>query len=221
MWRISGFIISLLLLHSVCGAQDTVRYPINAMKGLRVGVDVSKLAFPVIYNGERFGFEASADVHVFSNMFAVVEAGWLKVNLDEAMYHYQENGMYGRAGIDWNLLKSRRPGSNDLVYAGVRYGFSLFNHWADRVSTPGYYWPDATDLSIPKTMLSAQWLELMLGVKGELLKNFYAGISFRFRFRFVHPNDPYSIPYQIPGYGVGNQKWAIGIHYYVSYNFHL
>ena len=222
MKRISGFIISLLLLLPVwCSAQDTVRYPINAMKGIRIGVDISKLLLPVIYKGERIGFEATADMHIKNNLFATAEAGWLNVNLDKNDFHYRGNGVYAKAGVDNNLLKSRRPNSNDIVYAGGRYGFSVFSHHADKISIPGYFWPDATDQVIPKNTMHAHWVELLLGVKAEVLKNLYIGLNFRCKFMLVSPKDDYSTPYLIPGYGEGNQGFALGINYCVSYNFHF
>jgi hypothetical protein len=222
MRRISGFIISvMLLLPMLCSAQDTIRYPINAMKGIRLGVDFSKLLLPVIYKSERMGFEATADVHIKGNMFAAAEAGWLNVNLDKEDFHYRENGMYGKLGVDYNLLKSRRPNSNDIVFAGARYALSVFSHQADHITIPGHFWPDATDGSIPKNTMHAHWLELLLGVKAEVLKNLYAGMTFRLKFRIVSPKDDYSVPYLIPGYGYGNSGFELGINYCVSYNFHF
>ena len=222
MQRISGFIISILLLLPVwCSAQDTIRYPVNAMKGIRIGVDVSKLLLPVMYKGERMGFEGTVDKYIKGNFFAVAEAGWLYVNLNNDTYHYKANGLYGKAGTDYNLLKSRRPNSNDIVYAGARYGLSVFSHQAENVTIPGHFWPDATDQSIPKNTMSAHWLELLLGVKAEVLKNLYVGLTFRFKFKIVSPKDNYSTPYMIPGYGNGNEGYALGLNYYVSYNIHF
>ena len=211
----------MLLLPVWCSAQDTVRYPINAMKGIRIGIDISKPLLPLIFNGERIGFEATADMHIKDNIFAVAEAGWLYINLNRDNYHYRGNGLYGKAGGDYNLLKSRRPGSNDIVYAGGRYGFSVFGHHADGVTIPGYFWPDATEQIIPKNIMNAHWLELLLGVKAEVLKNLYVGLNFRLKFMIVSPKDNYSTPYLIPGYGEGNQGFALGINYCVSYNFHF
>ena len=210
-----------LLLPVWCSAQDTVRYPINEMKGIRIGVDISKLLLPVIYKGERMGFEATADMHVKGNIFATAEAGWLNVNLDKEEYHYRQNGMYLKAGVDYNLLKSRRPYSNDIVYAGGRYGLSVFNHQADRITVPGHFWDDATNEVIPKNTMYAHWLEILFGIKAEVLKNLYAGMTFRLKFTIVSPKDDYSTPYMIPGFGNGNSGFALGINYYVSYNIHF
>ena len=223
MQRISGFIISILLVLPVwCSAQDTIRYPINEMKGIRVGVDISKLLLPVMYSGKRIGFEATADMHVKGNFFGVAEAGWLRVKLDiDTAFLYKQNGFYGKVGIDYNLLKSKRPYSNDILYAGVRYGFSVFNQQAENVTIPGHFWPDATGLAIPKSTMTAHWIEMLLGVKAEVLNNLYVGLTFRFKFKIVSPKDSYSTPYQIPGYGNGNEGYALGLNYYVSYNFHF
>lgn len=222
MQRISVFIISLALLSPLwCSAQDTIRYPINDMKGIRIGVDISKFLLPVIYKHERMGFEATADMHIKDNFFATAEAGWLNVNLNREEFHYRQNGLYGKLGVDYNLIKSRRPYSNDIVYAGGRYGFSVFNHQADRVTVPGHFWDNATDSAIPKNTMNAHWLELLFGVKAEVLKNLYAGMTFRLKFMIVPPKDNYSTPYMIPGFGNGNSGFAMGINYYVSYNLHF
>jgi hypothetical protein len=108
-----------------------------------------------------------------------------------------------------------------MVYAGVRYGFSVFNQQAENVTVPGYFWTDGTNLAIPKNTMSAHWLEMLLGVKAEVLNNLYIGLTFRFKFRIVSPKDKYSTPYQIPGYGNGNEGYALGLNYYVSYNIHF
>jgi hypothetical protein len=222
MRKISGFFISVLMPVSLwCSAQDTLRYPINDMKGIRIGIDMAKFVLPAISHGERKGFELSGDMHVKGNFFAVAESGWLNVNLRDTAFHYRSNGFYGRLGIDYNLLKSRRPGSNDLFYAGFRYGVSLFSHQADDVYIMGHYWPDAPSQSIPKTALHAHWIEFLAGVKAEVLKNFYIGIIFRGKFRVVAPSDKYSKPYQIPGYGAGSSKFVLGLNYYFSYNIHF
>ena len=209
----------LLLLPVWCNAQDSTRYPINAMKGIRIGIDISKPALYLMYNRERLGFEAAADMHIKNNLFATAETGWLRVNLDRTDFHYQENGLYGKLGIDYNQLKSRRPNSNDIVYTGVRYGFSTFNQQGEGINVPGHYWPDATDQIIPKTTLNAHWAELLFGVKAEVLRNLYLGMTFRFKFMLVSPKDKYCIPYLIPGYGNGYEKYALGINYSLSYNF--
>ncbi|MDR2036423.1 MAG: DUF6048 family protein [Bacteroidales bacterium] len=219
MKKISGFIISLALsLPLLCNGQDTTRYPINEMKGIRIGIDLAKLAFPFIYDKERVGFEVSVDKFIWKNIFGVAEVGWLDVDLDRDTYHYQLNGLYGKLGIDYNLLKSRRPFSNDLFYAGFRYGMSFFSHKADDITVPGYYWPDASSQSISKTSMNAHWIELLMGVKAEVLKNFYIGLIFRGKFRIASPKGKYSNAYVIPGYGNGADGFSLGLNYYISYN---
>lgn len=199
-------------------AQDTIRYPINPMKGVRIGIDVAKLALPLMYSGDRYGFEATVDVHIKKNFFATVEGGWLEANINKEEYRYHSSGYYGKLGADYNVLKSRVPNSNDIFYVGARYAFSMFSFECDDVTIPGYYWPDATGQSIPKTDLSAQWLELLMGVKAEVLKNFYIGLTLRGKFLLATPKDDYSAAYQIPGYGDGTKRFVGGLNYYISYN---
>ena len=220
--KISGFIISLALLNCVlANAQDTIRYPVNAMKGVRIGFDVSKFAMPLIYKGNPLGIEVTADVHVKDNFFATAEAGWVKLELQMPDFRYWSSGYFGKLGTDYNLLKSRRPFNNDIVYGGLRYAFSTFSHQADQINMQGYFWPNASGLNFPKYTMQAHWLELLLGVKAEVLKNLYVSLTFRFKFIVSAPKDNYSKPYLIPGYGHGNENFAIGLNYYISYNIHF
>ena len=230
MMRISRYIISFVVLLSVlrmqytpamCNEQDTTRIYINPMKGIRIGVDFSKFLYPFIYNWERTGFEATADMHIKKNLFGAVEAGWLYINLNRTDYLYKQYGFYGKFGIDYNLLKQKVPGSNDILYGGVRYGFSTFNQQAEQITITSHYWQDATGQTIPLTFMTSHWLEFLLGVKAEVLKNFYVGMSFRLKFRVIKPKDDFSTPYMIPGYGNGNASTAIGINYCLSYNLHF
>jgi hypothetical protein len=195
-----------------------MRYPINAMKGIRVGVDLSKLALPLLSRHERMGFEITVDKHVKGNFFATAEAGWLQTDLSRETYHYMSSGFYGKIGIDYNLLKSRRPGSNDILYGGLRYGMSVFSHKGEDITVPGYYWENATAQDIPQTVMSSGWIEFLLGIKAEVIKNFYIGMTFRGKFRIAKPKDNYSTPYFIPGYGSGSAGFALGLNYYLSYN---
>jgi hypothetical protein len=98
---------------------------------------------------------------------------------------------------------------------------SRFSHEADNVLVPGGYWADPPPQTIPKTSLTAHWIEFVAGVKAEVLKNFYLGIIFRGEFMIVSPKDKYAKPYQIPGYGKGTNTFVLGLNYYVSYNVHF
>ena len=167
------------------------------------------------------GLGVTADMHIKGNFFGTAEAGWLKVNLNKTDFRYRAEGYYARAGADYNMIKSRRPFSNDIVYAGARYCFSTFNHQADRIFVPGYFWHDASGLYFPKKSLTAHWAELLLGVKAEVLTNLYVGITFRLKFMLIAPKDEYSTPYMIPGYGNGGENFVIGINYFLSYNIHF
>ena len=222
MQRISGYIISLFLCFSaICSAQDTIRYPINEMKGVRIGVDLSTIPFMFIEKFERVGMGATADVHIKGNFFGVAEAGWLRVSLDKPDFHYRSDGFYARVGTDYNLLKPRRPFTNDIVYGGVRYCFSTLSHQADRVNVPGYFWGDGSGLSMPKNTMNVHWMELLLGVKAEVITNLYISLNFRLKFLIVSPKEEYSTPHNIPGYGNGSSNFVVGINYFLSYNIHF
>lgn len=184
-------------------------------EGPRIGIDVSRFMLPFIQKATKSGFEIQADYPYKGNFFPTVEFGYLSVDDVKETFHYANKGAYGRIGIDVNINKFESLADHDLVFVGARYGYS---HFAQETLGASYsnYW-GTIETSYPKNYLNAHWAELVFGLKGELLKNFFFGWSVRAKFLLAGSKDPNVKPYVIPGLGYTTTEVPFDFSITVSY----
>lgn len=127
---------------------------------------------------------------------------------------YRVSGHFFRVGVDANILY-KDPDHNVFSF-GLRYGRAKF----DDYMLFDYPTSDSTaykGLSAENKGLSANWLEMNMGMKVQIWKFFWMGYHARFKFRPRYTSDSL-IPFEIPGYGrsqnvgSGNSTW--GFNYY-------
>jgi len=189
------------------------------IKGLRLGYDLSRLALllPDV-DTSRKAFEVSADFEIKPFYYAVAEYGRQKVHVANDYYDYSSDGNYFRIGFDYNFLgKKLSVDRYEMVFGGIRYCFSSCTHQATDLYIPDNYWGDVHIGGLSSSKVTANWLELTAGIRGELIKNVFVGWSFRARLMMFGKQDEVMYPYYIPGFGTGNRKAAIGFNYYVYY----
>ena len=209
----AAFIFSLcLLLPLKLTRQDTLR-----TYGPRIGLDIVRFA-KLLAEPTEIGAEASLDLEVYKNIYAVMEAGYNSISIEEESFTYILNGAYTRIGMDYNLLPVKDRSVHHAIFLGGRYGISRFKHEADNIVSPNSYWGD---FSLDQYVNSSfgQWVELTGGMKTELLKNFFLGWTVRYKILLSKGNDQVMDPYSIPGYGRGNTNRGFGISYSVLYKF--
>lgn len=216
--KILRFIFILLLISPFAGfgqnKKEVWRY-----EGPRFGIDLSRFMMPYIQKSVRSGFELQADYPYKGNWFPTVEAGYQNVNDVKDSFHYTNKGAYARIGVDVNINKFESLADNDLVFVGLRYGFSRF---AQETLDANYanYW-GAIKTSFPQRNLNAHWAELVFGLKGELLPNFFFGWSVRAKFPLAISKDPHVTPYVVPGLGFTNTDVPFDFSITVSYRIPL
>ncbi len=188
-------------------ASDTI-----LSNGLRIGFDVGRIANYYLRNRRNFSLEASADVG-YQRWLGVAELGYATITNSRAQsYDYKSNGVYGRVGIERNLLK----GGDDVVFWGLRYGVSQLSYQYGSYVVSDSVWGNTTG-TIPQTSVMQHWGELVGGIKGMVFKNVYLGFTLRFRVKINGNYAPETSPIEIPGYGNALKTTAFGISYYVSY----
>ncbi|MEI7523994.1 MAG: DUF6048 family protein [Mariniphaga sp.] len=214
MTRILVSILTLLLISSFpVLAQtkgDTWRY-----EGPRIGMDLSRFLLPTMQSAKRNGWEIQADIPYKGNLFPTFEMGMQWFDDKQSTFDYKNNGTYARLGIDMNIVKFESLKDHDFVFVGVRYGYSVFNQQTDNIGTTNYWGTITT--SLPRHDMSAQWGELVFGMKGELLPNFFFGWSLRAKFPIEVTKDINMHPYIIPGIGKTGGgtpfDFSVGVYY--------
>lgn len=225
---ISTYIIALLVLSNLLMPISAHAQEIKILsenkeeelpfyQGLMVGVDVSGLASKA-FGSDAFSSEISIHANLKNRFFPVVEIGYGKTDTtgEETNIHYQTSAPFFRVGMDYNVFY-KKPHLPGYFTVGLRYGFSSFTY---DMQSPDLVDPNWGHTSIPVTYndvkSNAGWLELVLGMKTQVYKDFYMGFTVRYRARQSMKKHENTEPYYIPGYGRGKTS-NFGITYSLSY----
>ncbi len=183
---------------------DTIPYKY----GLRIGIDLAGPISMIIDNDHKL-FKGNFDARIYKNYFIAGEFGYEKHSDITENLKYTSDGAFVMIGGDYDLL-GYTPGRNDLLAFGVRYGFATMNQTVDEYRIQNGYWNDDTYIgSIDAQQAYAHWLNVRMGLKVEVLHNFYLGLSAGVNFLFHDTKlDNFDNLY-IPGYGKNrnNKSW--------------
>lgn len=219
------FFISLLVTGIVLcqeetniSARDTL--PPAEKYGLRVGVDIGRFIRTAV-NDDYTGFEINADYRVYKNYYFAGEIGNESFLRDETNIEVEGAGSYIRLGFDYNTYKNWY-GMQNNIYVGLRYGFANFNQTLEKYNIftgTDFFGEDERNEKIEAKSLTAGWVEFILGIKVETLKNLYLGANVSLR-RIVNEKTPEGFDNLfIPGYGRTNDfsLFGVGYTYTISY----
>ncbi|HLW41217.1 MAG TPA: DUF6048 family protein [Flavobacterium sp.] len=217
--RIFIFTISLILTFtSSTLAQDVPKkYP--EVYGLRIGTDLVK-ASKNIWDNNYTGFEISADYRYNKNYYIAAEAGFENRFKEDDQVTYTTSGMFLKIGLDRNFHQNWLD-MNNLIYVGARYGVSLHSQTLHtyRVNTgSGYFNEELQYPELKSNGLSAHWLELVFGIKVEIVDHLFLGMNVRFNGLLTQKQPEGFENLYYPGYG---QKYSgnigAGFGYSISY----
>ena len=217
------FSIVLILLSFLVNAQqkktDSIPTKIERY-GIRVGADLFKLTRS-FYDENYKGLELVGDYRLTKNYYLAAELGNEdKTTVDDRL-NFSTKGTYIKAGFDYNFYENWLDMRN-MVFIGMRYGASTFSQQLNsyKLYNTSTYFPEApTVISGEKfNGLSAQWVEVVLGMKAEVLKNIYVGFSVRMN-RMLSNSKPANFDnLYIPGFNTTyNGDFGVGFNYSVSY----
>src|SRR6218665_492681 len=110
----------------------------------------------------------------------------------------------------------------NIISVGLRYGISSFSQTRNsyQIYNPNpYFGPSPVIIDgTPFNGLSAQWIEVVAGMKAEVFDNIFVGFSFRLN-RLVSQKRPENFDnLYIPGFNrTYNGDFGVGFNYTVSY----
>lgn len=221
------YILSLSLLFSfvIANAQNIEEEESNTQEekkepkkpGLSIGLNIGTFIVTAI-EPERIGLEATVRYRFNRKFFAVGELGYENVSFDREPLQYESNGSFLRIGGDYNIFNVDEIGNNDNLILGLRYGVALTEYSSNRFTIKDDYWGDYTN-SLGSDTSNAHWAEVVLGLRSEILKNFYMGWSVRIR-QIIALNQSSELePYAIPGYGRRDNTTNLSFTYNLEYHF--
>ena len=195
-------------------APKTERY------GLRVGVDLFKLTRS-FYEKDYRGIELVGDYRLTRKHYLAVELGNENKTVDDDQVNFTTKGSYLKVGFEFNSYQNWLDMEN-IISVGLRYGVSSFSQ---RLNSYEIYNPNQYFGENPVVIagdeysgLSAQWIEVVAGMKAEVFNNVFVGFSFRLN-RLVNQKLPSNFDnLYIPGFNrTYNGDFGVGFNYTVSY----
>ncbi|ESU26619.1 hypothetical protein FLJC2902T_25930 [Flavobacterium limnosediminis JC2902] len=213
-------LVSVTTLSAQEKAKDTLTQGRTERYGIRVGLDLHRLA-KNIYDKDYTGFEVVGDYRLTKKVYIATEFGNEEKTVDEDQLNFTTNGTYLKLGFDYNTYTNWLDMEN-MIYVGMRYGGSTFSQTLNNYSiynTNPYFGETTKDSGQKTDGLNASWLEVVTGIKAELVNNLYLGFSFRLNY-MVHETRPDNFDnLYIPGfnrtYEGGN--FGVGFNYTLSY----
>lgn len=209
----------------VC-AQEQVTAPTidsltNTTKyGLRIGADLAKPLRTLLEDGYS-GFELVGDFRISDRFYAAAEIGTEEKDYDETNLQSVTSGSYLKAGFDYNAYNNWL-GLNNAIHGGLRVGVSSFTQELQSYSiyTDNATFPPATiNETIEYDGLTASWLELIVGVKTEVLNNLYLSINLQLKHMLSDEQPDNFDNLYVPGFNrtYDFSEFGVGYGYSLSY----
>lgn len=220
-YTLTNFFIVLISLsaHSQDKKKDSLS-PRGDQYGLRVGSDIYKLT-KSFYEKDYQGLELVADYRLTKNYFLAAEIGNENKTTDDDRFNFTTKGTYLKVGFDYNSYENWLDMRN-LLHLGLRYSASTFSQKINNYklyNTSTYFQETNPIISGQKfDGLSAQWLEIVGGVKAEVLHNIFVGFSVRINYLISNAKPDNFDNLYIPGFDrTYDGKFGASFNYTISY----
>ena len=201
--------------------QDSAVAPLKSERyGIRFGVDLLKIA-RTVYDKDYKGFEIVGDYRLTKKYYLAGEIGNENKTTDEDQVNFTTKGTFFKVGFDYNMHENWLDLEN-MIHVGLRYGVSSFSQELNnyQIYNPNPYWGEvpATPGGVQFDGLSAQWIEVVVGMKTRVFDNVFVGFSFRMN-RLVSNKQPGGFEnLYIPGFNrTYDGDFGVGFNYTVSY----
>lgn len=225
MKHISKYIFSSILLTVSVFVVAQTKQPKDSIQpktekyGLRVGVDLFKLSRS-FWEKDYRGIELTGDFKLTRKHYIAAEIGNESKTVEESNFNFTTKGTYLKAGFDYNAYENW-AGMQNQIFLGMRYGISSFSQTLNSYSiyNTNHYFAENTVYEGQKYEgLSAQWAEIVAGVKAELINNLYLGFSIRLNYLIGNKKPENFDNLYIPGFNrTYNGKFGAGFNYTISY----
>ena len=191
---------------------DTIPYKY----GLRIGIDLGGPISMLIDSNHQL-FKGNFDARVYKKYFVSGEFGYEKFSSITENLKYTSDGTFIMLGGDYDML-GYTPGRNDLMAFGMRYGFATMDQTVDEYRIQNGYWQNDSYIGNIETQRAyAHWINVRIGLKVEVLHNFYLGLSGGVNFLFYDTKLENFDNLYIPGFGENKNNKSFIFNYTVMY----
>ena len=202
--------------------QDEKVDSIPLWNGFRVELDIASPLFSAMGMSESYNTEGGIYFNLKRKYFPLFEMGVAGLNnkISPEAAVFSTNGMFFRAGMDLNLLKTSKDNSfsNNAFLVGFRLGTSSFSYDLTNVLVNDNYWGGSEIRNYENVHANKWWYEVVVGMRVEVFKNVLLGWNVRNKHLFKAEKGGSVYPYFTPGFGFTHSaNWAFN--YTVGYKF--
>ncbi|MBP1677887.1 MAG: hypothetical protein H6Q20_2446 [Bacteroidetes bacterium] len=201
---------------------DTVK--VDLFNGFRVDIDAVPVISGLLGNKETFSYEAALQAYIKNKYYPVIELGYAGANkTTDAEANFKTNGMFGRIGVDINLIKSKKgvTQTDNMALLGIRFGYSGFKYTLANVIITDDYWDESTVHNYNNIRSRKAWFELSGGMRVEISPNIFMGWTVKYRNLFKKPETGTISPWFVPGFGINTTGTTWGVNYCIGYKFNF
>jgi len=228
------FIFSLFTINFIVGQEienkksdsTIVKKKLINIDKLSIGIDLYNPIYSSI-NDDDLSYELITSLRILEDFSIASEIGSLDRYIEDENINFTSTGEYIKFGFDYNLFNNW-VGMDNSIYLGMRFATSSFNNKIDNYTlrNPDSYWSNnvTSDYeTINHSDQNANWIELLVGIKVETIKNIYLGISLRLN-RLLSNTSPNNFNnLYIPGFNkvTDDNSWGSGFNYTLTYSIPL
>ncbi len=214
-----------LLLISISGlAQDAKKkdsiIPKTTSYGLRFGIDAVKI-IRTFQEKDYRGLELVGDFRLTKKRYLAAEIGNENKTVNDDHLSFTTKGTFLKVGFDYNAYENWL-GMQNMLYVGMRYGVSSFNQTLNsyKIYNPNQYFNENSIIEPNEKFngLSAQWIEIVAGIKAEVYTNLFVGFSVRLNKLITNKQPDNFENLYIPGFNrTYSGTFGAGFNYTISY----
>lgn len=233
MNRLRNVLMVVCLLSAVTGLMAQMRAPTSpsdsvVFRGFSAHLDIASPLMGIAVDKGVITGEIQFDVNLRNKFFPIVEVGYAAIeHVADNGATYRAGAPFWRLGLNYNVLKTKREDGSEKLnrhypFVGLRYGMSVVNYELSSVPLARDYWGETDALAWHGRHAYAGWLELLAGVRVDLVNGFTMGWSVRINLLLHSSLDNKELLWYVPGYGrsSGTQftfNYTIGFNYRTKY----
>ena len=188
--------------------------------GVRAGIDINKIVKSATDDDYK-GLSISGDIRLKESFYVYSEIGNEEKQINSDYLNSSVKGTYLKFGVNFKMNNDIR--TQNIVYSGFNFGYSNFDQNINRYTiynTNSTYWGEST-INEPKNLsnLNALWVELVFGLKTEILNNLFLGFELQLKSIIKQKNIQNISNLYIPGFNrtYDSSGLGAGFSYTVSY----
>ena len=188
--------------------------------GVRAGIDINKIVKSATDDDYK-GLSISGDIRLKESFYVYSEIGNEEKQINSDYLNSSVKGTYLKFGVNFKMNNDIR--TQNIVYSGFNFGYSNFEQNINRYTiynTNSTYWGEST-INEPKNLsnLNALWVELVFGLKTEILNNLFLGFELQLKSIIKQKNIQNISNLYIPGFNrtYDSSGLGAGFSYTVSY----